>query len=341
VSWRLRNGLPYYHEWSEKVLHRFGLVAGDGNTPYSRVIVLNGTLYGTTLVGGSKGKGQEFLCSFSGAAGFGTVFSITPSGQETVLHAFRSSEGRYPLAALLNVNGTMYGTTCGGGVGSNGGDGTVFTITPSGDEHAIYSFQGPGGALPGYGRLADLNGTLYGTTQEGGNYGQGAVFSLSTSGTEKVLHSFHYQPRGSIKDGVIPDGGLVAIKDTLYGTTASGGTGTLCGRYGCGTVFSITPSGTETVLYNFNRRDGWDPEATLLNVNGTLYGTTYYGGAHGNGEVFSITPSGHETVLYSFGGAQGGGGDPRSGLVYVNGTFYGTTVAGGAYGNGTVYSIKL
>jgi uncharacterized repeat protein (TIGR03803 family) len=314
---------------------------GDGTAPEARLIVLKGTLYGTTLYGGEGGGNRAGPCSQEGSRGRGTVFSITPSGQETVVHTFLPArEGHYPQAALLNVNGTLYGTTCGGGVGANGGGGTVFTIAPSGDYHVIHSFQLPGGAPPSHGRLLYLNGTLYGTASGGGKYGEGAAFSLSTSGSEKLLYSF----KGGNKDGANPVGGLTAIKRTLYGTTQSGG------AYGHGTVFSITPTGTETVLHSFrgltSRRvsDGSGPAATLLNVNGTLYGTTSSGGASNKGTVFSITLSGHETVLYSFTGGTGGGVDgvdPQSGLNYLNGTFYGTTYSGGAYGSGTVYSITL
>jgi uncharacterized repeat protein (TIGR03803 family) len=328
---------------TETVLHSFtgGL---DGASPVARLIVLKGTLYGTTPYGGydgGKGGGPCSQLADRPRAGFGTVFSITPSGQETTEHTFRPArEGWWPRAALLNVNGTLYGTTCGGGsihTNYSGGYGTVFTITPSGDEHAIYSFQFTGGAWPSHGRLLDLNGTLYGTASGGGKYAFGAVFSLSTSGREKLLHSFKYQGRS--KDGYNPVGGLTAIKHTLYGTTQLGGT------HDDGTVFSITPTGTETVLHSFNGSDGSGPVATLLNVNGTLYGTTSSGGAYNDGTVFSITLSGHETVLYSFMGQGTGrgqdGADPLSGLDYVNGTFYGTTYSGGAYDSGTVYSITL
>jgi uncharacterized repeat protein (TIGR03803 family) len=197
----------------------------------------------------------------------------------------------------------------------------------------IYSFQLTGGAQPSLGPLVNLNGTLYGTAFFGGKYGEGVVFSLSTSGTEKLLHSFDYE--ASSKDGANPEGGLTAVKHILYGTTAEGG------AHGVGTVFSITPTGTETVLHSFSGgNDGASPEATLLNVNGTLYGTTYYGGASKDGTVFSITPSGHETVLYSFKGYPDGS-RPVSGLIDVNGTLYGTTSQGGTQGGGTVYSITL
>jgi uncharacterized repeat protein (TIGR03803 family) len=85
---------------------------------------------------------------------------------------------------------------------------------------------------------------------------------------------------------------LINVEGTLYGTTVIGGAS--CGSYhitGCGVVFSITPSGNETVLHNFGSKgDGAYPGAALLDVNGTLYGTTVNGGANGDGTVFSIKP---------------------------------------------------
>ena len=117
---------------------------------------------------------------------------------------------------------------------------------------------------------------------------------------------------------------------------------------GCGTVFSITPSGTETILHAFTGNpDGSAAPWPLLNVNGTLYGTTEYGGATNNGTIYSITPSGTETVPYSFKGPPDGA-FPASDLTYVNGTLYGTTAHGGTFCatascilGGTVFSITL
>ena len=85
--------------------------------------------------------------------------------------------------------------------------------------------------------------------------------------------------------------------------------------------------------------DGGHPSASLLNVSGTLYGTTSLGGAYGKGTVFSMTLSGNERVLHSFGyGADGA--TPLAGLIDVKGTLYGTTSAGGTYGDGTVFALK-
>jgi uncharacterized repeat protein (TIGR03803 family) len=306
---------------TETVLHRFK-GGEDGALPEARLIVRNGTLYGTTVWRGEKS--HKNCC--------GTVFSITPSGHETVLHGFAGSpDGANPLAPLRNVNGTLYGTTESGGSHFTAtlpdGCGTVFSITAGGKEKVLYSFgNGADGGQPQR-ALVDVKGTLYGTTFTGGAYSDGTVFTITLGGKEKVLFSFDGN------DGLIPSG-LVDVSGTLYGTTEAGG-----GFPSDGNVFSITPSGKETVLHTFSGGgDGERPAAALLNVNGTLYGTTSIGGAYDYGTVFSITLSGRETVLYSFKGGQDGA-DPYSGLSYVNGRFYGTTSDGGAYGKGTVFSI--
>ncbi len=219
------------------------------------------------------------------------------SSSYEVLHSFGGSgDGSVPLAGLIKVKGTLYGTTAAGGAS---GDGTVFSITPSGTETVLHSFGGSGDGTQPYAGLINVKGTLYGTTYQGGGGSNGTVFSITPSGTERVLHSFG----GTTNDGVFPYAGLLNVKGTLYGTTYYGGTNSY------GTVFSITPSGTETVLYSFagyNHGDGLEPEGDLINVKGTLYGTTSGAGANCCGTVFSITPSGTETVLHSFGGSADG-----------------------------------
>src|SRR5580692_623296 len=303
------------------VLYSFKGGTGDGAYPAAGLATVNGTLYGTTSRAGG-GSGCRPGC--------GTVFSITPSGAETVLHSFAggSGDGAKPFAALLNVNDTLYGTTYVGGRG-----GTVFSITTSGAETVLHSFVGSGdGAYPHAG-LINLKGTLYGTTVYGGATAYGSVFAITTSGSkETVLHSF-----GGSGDGQEPFAGLTDVKGTFYGTTAAGANGP-------GTVFSITTSGAETVLYSFKGgSDGAGPHAGLINVKGTLYGTTAGGGANNEGTVFSTTTSGTETVLYSFKGGSDGA-NPYAGLLNVNGTLYGTTEYGGSnscsgYGCGTVFAI--
>ncbi len=310
---------------TETVLHSFAGGSGDGAYPFAGLISVEGTLYGTTFEGGANN--------------FGTVFKITTSGAETVLHSFGpyKLDGAFPSSRLLNVNGTLYGTTQRGGMYYCGETcGTVFSITTSGAEKVLYSFKGtPDGYEPVAG-LINVNGTLYGTTYAGGTNADGTVFSITTSGTETLLHSFKDSP-----DGYGPVAGLINVNGTLYGTTCCGGThGRAHG--GWGTVFSITTSGKETVLYSFKNGagDGARPRAGLINVKGTLYGTTTKKGENNGGTLFAITTSGTETVLHSFGGGSDGA-YPLGSLINVNGTLYGTTYLGGANHWGTVFKLSL
>jgi uncharacterized repeat protein (TIGR03803 family) len=59
-----------------------------------------------------------------------------------------------------------------------------------------------------------------------------------------------------------------------------------------GTLFSINLNGSNySTLHSFGASgDGINPYASLINVNGILYGTTAYGGVNGNsaGTVFKL-----------------------------------------------------
>ena len=315
---------------SYHVLYSFGHNANDGRDPQDRLTNIGGTLYGTTTFGGAYRCSIGFAC--------GTEFRITTGGAEKVLHSFgNGSDGANPEAELIDVGGTLYGTTYSGAYGF----GTVFSITTGGTEKVLHSFgNGTDGRNP-TASLIEVKGTLYGTTEFGGKHNRGTIFSITTAGLEKVLHSF-----GKPSDGSQPLAQLVHVGSTLYGTTSSGGAYT-CGRYRCGTIFSITTGGMEKVLHSFNGTDGQGPAAGLLDVSGTLYGTTSKGGAYTCaavtcGTVFSITTGGVEKVLHSFDGTDGE--DPAAGLLDVSGTLYGTTYLGGEHTCagvtcGTVYRI--
>jgi uncharacterized repeat protein (TIGR03803 family) len=141
--------------------------------------------------------------------------------------------------------------------------------------------------------------------------------------------------------GAHPYAGLINVKSTLYGTTIGG-----CAK-DHGTVFAITTSGKERVLYSFKDYydgDGALPLAGLTNLKGTLYGTTEVGGTgsgsnYDHGTIFAVTRSGTETVLHSFGGP-GDGYWPHAGLINVKGRLYGTTELGAGKYYGTVFSLK-
>jgi uncharacterized repeat protein (TIGR03803 family) len=156
----------------ETVLHTFVGAPSDGQLPYAGVIRdSTGTLYGTTVLGGSQGINS----------GAGTVFEIKAAEGETVLYNFTGgADGGYPQGILSrDATGALYGTTEGGGLWPNF-PGTVFRVDSEGVESVLYSFQGgPDGAIPVANLLRDSAGNLYSTTAQGGASGSGTVFALT------------------------------------------------------------------------------------------------------------------------------------------------------------------
>jgi uncharacterized repeat protein (TIGR03803 family) len=305
----------------------------DGANPSAGLIQdSSGNLYGTTYKGGT--------------AGFGAVFKITSAGSESVLYSFAGgTDGANPLAGLIqDSTGNLYGTTYGGGTTSVG---TVFKLTTAGVETILHSFTGgTDGANPWAGLIQDSAGNLYGTTSTGGitpvgsSLSNGVVFKITPVGVETILYKF----KGGTVDGAHSVAGLIQDSaGNLYGTTSGGG------GLGYGTVFKLTPAGTETVLHSFasGPADGAFPRAGLIQDSaGNLYSTTNGGGGLGYGTVFEITPTSVETILYSFGSGGTVGALPNAGLIRDSaGNLYGTTSYGGinrngtTIGNGTVFKI--
>ena len=169
-------------------------------------------------------------------------------------------------------------------------------VAPAQTVTTLYNFAGgkTSGETPWYVTLVQgTNGSLYGTTYNGGASGVGTVFSVTTSGTQTLLYSF----KGGTADGANPTGGLTLGSDgNFYGTTQQGGTGTQ------GVVFKMTTAGVITILHNFNSTtDGafpWGPP--ILASDGNFYGTTSGGGLKGNGLVYKITSTGTYSTIYEF-----------------------------------------
>lgn len=286
-----------------------------------------------TLLLSAIGCASSALNTVIGTPAPATPFQVPDSANYRVLHSFSgSSDGYYPgFGSLTNVNGILYGTTERGGTFNYG---VVFSITLTGKERVLYRFgkRSYSGEFPDTANLLLYDGKLYGTTTSDGGYnGDGTVYSLTLSGKERTLYKFGKNGR---YDGATPTS-LIDVNGVFLGTTGAGGT------FGDGTVYRITPTGNESIFYNFGKtkNDGIGPAANVIEVSGTLYGTTQYGGAHDQGTVFKVDGAGNETVLHSFGKGNDGQ-DPVASLTDVGGKLYGTTPRGGANGEGTAFVIE-
>jgi len=204
------------------------------------------------------------------------------------------------------------------------------------------------GAKPMASLTIGADGTLYGTTSEGGylypgRNGGGTVFALAPGASGRSLQTlYRFRPRdasGNLTgDGGMPLAGLVVdASGILYGTTATGGA-----DCDCGTVFALVPgkSGwTERILHVFRGGgDGARPMANLVvDARGVFYGTTRYGGAANNGTVFALAPnpdgSYREKILTSFAGGADGEEPVGSLIMDSAGVLYGTTMKGGGSPN--------
>jgi uncharacterized repeat protein (TIGR03803 family) len=350
------------------VLHRF--TGADGESPLGLTRDAAGNLYGVTQLGGASGQGVVFkldttgetvLYSFTGgadgayptvglvrdAAGnlygttaggsspFGEVFKLDTNGTETVLHSFTGvGDGGEPNGLLADPAGNLYGTTYIGGPSVRG---LAFELDTAGVETVLHNFGGLRGGNPASALIRDSGGNFYGTTWRGGAAGYGVVFKLDPTGAETVLYNF----TGGA-DGGKPYAPLILDSaGNLYGTTSAGGIGApeVC-RLGCGVVFKLDTTGTETVLHSFaGGTDGTNPSTGLIfDSAGNLFGTTPTGGASGWGVVFEVDSSGTERVLHNFTGGNDGG-KPEAGLIRdALDNLYGTAIYSES-GFGVVFKI--
>jgi len=259
--------------WTEQQLYQFS-GNNDGARPTGDMVFdQSGNLYGSAFSGGS------------GAAG--TVYELSPSGTQTVIHTFMVSDGQNPYGGLtFDAFGNLYGPTKLGGEFPHAG--VVFELTNTGsgwNQTVLHNFNGTDGDEPLGGLVLDASGNVYGTTNHGGQGGGGGgmVFELTPSGGSWLLN-FLYDFHGIAG----PWGDLIMDSSgAIYGTTVQDG------MFGFGSVFKLTFSNGNwvfTSLHDFNGQDGAAPHgAIVLDANGNLYGTTA-GGGSGNGVVWEVTP---------------------------------------------------
>jgi uncharacterized repeat protein (TIGR03803 family) len=251
---------------------------------------------------------------------------------------------------VRGTDGSLYGAAYYGGLyGDLAAEtgGTIYRVSPGGVVTVMYNFCTLPNCADGTNPVTlvlGADGNLYGVTNLGGAYSQGTVFKVTPGGTLTTLYSFC--ALSGCPDGNQVSGISLGMDGYLYGTTATGGSGT----YGQGTAFKITPGGELTTLYSFcsqpNCVDGALPNSVIQGADGNLYGTTEGGNAGYNGTVFKLTPKGELTWSYNFCSQPNcvdGAGTWGPVVQADNGDFYGSTVGGGAYGlqgpGGTVYKI--
>jgi uncharacterized repeat protein (TIGR03803 family) len=304
---------------NETILHSF-MKAEGGNLVSPVLLDRDGNIYGTTPYGGyllagtvfklGKGGKLQVLFRFGEHIGFGefpgpvirdeagdlygatgdgngAVFKIDSFGKGTVLYGFQGQpDAAGPNGSLLRYQGDIYGTTSSGGAFCFPGCGTVYKIDANGVETVLYSFSGlSDGKYPESTLIHGQDGSLYGTTPQGGLYGAGTIFQLDPDGVETVLHNFGE----TSTDGFSPIAGLVRDSaGNFYGTTPFGGS------FGGGVVYKLDRAGVLTILHSFTGgSDGAAPYGgAVVDATGSIYGTTKAGGdaVCNCGVVFKISP---------------------------------------------------
>ena len=316
---------------SFQVVHPFNRSdANNGAMPFAGLIQgSDGTVYGTTWIGGPGQNGIVFSMAPDGTA-FKVLYGFAQTGQP-------DDDGPHPCSGLvLGSNGLLYGTTTPGGGMASTEYHTVFKLNPAGTGFGtVYTFNGNSdGTFAAGGLHQGADSALYGTTYAGGPNGYGTVFRLTTDGSFSVVHAFG-PPWGA-------DHGVVQASDgNLYGTAGSPDT--------LGTIFAVSPAGANFhLIHSFVITEGASPAGgMILGIDGALYGTTLEGGNTGAadfGAVFKMNLDGTgSSVLHSFDYATGA--SPIAALVQgSDGTLYGTTAEGGPGGppfnGGTVFELK-
>lgn len=250
---------------SNGIFHNFSTPDGnnrnsDGYIPAARMLSAGGTLYGTTLDGGTSGFGVVFAVDTNNFGSFRILHYFTAPDPMTSTN----TDGASPWAGLILSSNTLYGTTGGGG---SAGNGVVFAVNTDGSGFTnLHNFTGGnGGSVPHAGLTLSGN-TFYGTTSGSGTFSNGTLFAMGTTGLGfTTLYSF---TGGG--DGADPETDLILSGNILYGTANSGGSS------GNGTVFSFAlPS--SIMLTNLIKLPAGSFQFSFLNTAGsanTVFTTT-------------------------------------------------------------------
>jgi uncharacterized repeat protein (TIGR03803 family) len=258
--------------------------------------------------------------------------SISAAQAVRTLYNFDGTIGSLPAGFALTQgrDGQLYGTTIDGGDSNLG---AVFKITPTGHITALHSFNGTDGAFPFAGLALGADGSFYGATDSGGTGNVGTFFKITSTGNLTVLHNF--QNDGT--DGAYPvSAPILAADGNFYGATFDGG------LYGDGALYKFTPSGTETIIFNYDYTDGWLPYSPTQGNDGSLYVASQRGGSGGGngcGTLTNISTTGILINTYLFDCASNGWA-PVDVVQASDGNFYGTASFGGVYSEGVLFRLS-
>lgn len=230
------------------------------------------------------------------------------------------------------TNGTLYGTTTGGGAD---GWGTIYRIQGGNEYQLMHEFSGVLGGQPQHGLVQASDGNLYGVTAYGGRFDEGVLYRFSPRGRYVVVDDFG-NGKGKEASSV-----MQASDGRLYGTTTSGG------RFNEGTIFRVNTGGKIDTVFSFSKARyqgvAFPSNKLLEATDGNLYGVTYSGGINGTGAVYRFGRGGDFQVVYSFGPVGSGDGSVPNGPLTqgADGALYGVTFEGGASNYGTVFRLTL
>ena len=313
----------------------------DGFGPNIPIAGPDGSIYGTAQNGGNLN------CAAGSGLGCGTVFRLSPSGQNwafSTLYEFQGHEDGYGYSTLtLDSQGRLYAPTVGGSPW-----GAIFRLTPRASDQQrwqfdlLYKFTGErdGGNPVSPLFVNNSSGSIFGASNQGGLHGQGcdqqfgcgAIFQLlppahpDGAWTSNVLYEFQ-----GANDGGNPSSVVMNSSGIIYGTTTSGGDFNSHCTLGCGVVFELFPvDGTWAykVLADF-KGPHQSPSNLIEDANGNLYGLVGKGSYGGAGDVFELSPptagSGAWTLTYLH---KYGGSYPATDLILgtngtVDGSIYG------------------
>jgi uncharacterized repeat protein (TIGR03803 family) len=308
------------------LLRSFQGPPNDGSAPSAALIEdTQGTLYGTTKLGGTNNAGVVFKMSRLG-------------GSYAVLHQFatNSPDGVSPAGSLLKASdGSLYGLTTRGGPS---GHGIAFRLASDGTGYEIlraFQLTSGDGKEPA-GLIIASDDYLYGVAQTGGsNVDGGIVFRADRFGQDyKILHQF----TGVGSDGAYPVALAGSQNTNLYGATGEGGVNA------AGLLFKVAKDGSSfSVIHNFQSDglDGRTIRSLVGGADGRIYGSTLQGGASNGGTVFGLNEDGTSyNVLLSFQYLGTNGWWPTALIQGSDGLLYGTTQNLGPDSTGTVFKIS-